>query len=393
MAERKPLSGLRSIEGRTFAVCLGLAAFLWLLRTMEDDRQVTYVFQIELVGAEANTGLQAVLLDSVARLRYRSPRGTTFWAAGCPTGNPCGSGWKGCAPRAQRCRPRSCLLKSLPDWGPRPGCEDITPTTLAIDVKRRKSRTLNHERFRPSLGLSLLPICGAGVALAADVLAFGEDSSYGSNQIALLLGFGTDRGHRLWDADKTGPRLSRNQRHHWRCHWRHPDPLAHWCAGRNLAGIGHHSHLDRCGTGRAVQGGVSPGGLHPVCSREPGHWLELGHRRYRGCGPHRHWSGVGLERRVDCRRHHLRRLFRRQAVSPVGHHQPGADRGGHRPVYAHPVHALDHGAQHPDRLMVVSPLRAGLRVESGDLGGAAMMQAELARHFNLHWALFLVPVG
>ena len=67
MAERKPFSGLRSIEGRTFAVCLSLAAFLWLLRTMEDDRQVTYLFQIELVGAEANTGLQAVLLDSLAQ--------------------------------------------------------------------------------------------------------------------------------------------------------------------------------------------------------------------------------------------------------------------------------------------------------------------------------------
>jgi NhaC family Na+:H+ antiporter len=38
---------------------------------------------------------------------------------------------------------------------------------------------------------------------------------------------------------------------------------------------------------------------------------------------------------------------------------------------------------------------AGLGSDGGaaDLGGAAMMQAELAQHFNLHWALFLVPVG
>ena len=43
---------------------------------------------------------------------------------------------------------------------------------------------------RPSLGLSLLPILVLVLLLAADVLAFGEDSSYGSNQIALLLASG-----------------------------------------------------------------------------------------------------------------------------------------------------------------------------------------------------------
>ena len=57
---------------------------------------------------------------------------------------------------------------------------------------------------RPSLGLSLLPILVLVLLLAADVLAFGEDSSYGSNQIALLLGFGTDRGHRYGTRTKLG---------------------------------------------------------------------------------------------------------------------------------------------------------------------------------------------
>ena len=44
--------------------------------------------------------------------------------------------------------------------------------------------------IRPALGLSLLPIVILVLLLAADVVAFGEDSSYGSNQIALLLASG-----------------------------------------------------------------------------------------------------------------------------------------------------------------------------------------------------------
>ena len=55
-----------SMNGRTFAICLALAAFLWLLRAMEGEREVTYSFGIELVGAEASTGLKAFLLDSMA---------------------------------------------------------------------------------------------------------------------------------------------------------------------------------------------------------------------------------------------------------------------------------------------------------------------------------------
>ena len=39
----------------------------------------------------------------------------------------------------------------------------------------------------PSLSMSLVPIVVLVLLLAADVLAFGEDSSYGSNQLALLV--------------------------------------------------------------------------------------------------------------------------------------------------------------------------------------------------------------
>ncbi len=52
----------------------------------------------------------------------------------------------------------------------------------------------------PSLGLSLVPVVALIGLLAADVVAFGEDSSYGANQIAMLLaafvagGIGMTRG-------------------------------------------------------------------------------------------------------------------------------------------------------------------------------------------------------
>lgn len=57
----------------------------------------------------------------------------------------------------------------------------------------------------PSLGLSLIPVAALIGLLAADVVAFGEDSSYGANQIAMLLaafiagGIGMARGIQ-WNA-------------------------------------------------------------------------------------------------------------------------------------------------------------------------------------------------
>ena len=56
-----------ALNGRTLLICVGLSSFLWMLRTMEGERTVTYTFGIELVGVEASTGLQADLLDSLAK--------------------------------------------------------------------------------------------------------------------------------------------------------------------------------------------------------------------------------------------------------------------------------------------------------------------------------------
>ncbi len=140
MAERKPLSGLRSIEGRTFAVCFGLAAFLWLLRTMEDDREVTYVFQIELVGAEANTGLQAVLLDSVAQAQVSLSPWDHLLGRWMPHREPVRLRVEGLrTPRTEV--PSTQLSAEIASrLGASARVQDISPATLAIDVKRRKSR-------------------------------------------------------------------------------------------------------------------------------------------------------------------------------------------------------------------------------------------------------------
>ena len=48
----------------------------------------------------------------------------------------------------------------------------------------------NSTPARPSLLTALAPIFLLVLLLAADVLAFGEDSSYGSNQVALLIASG-----------------------------------------------------------------------------------------------------------------------------------------------------------------------------------------------------------
>ena len=140
MAERKPLSGLRSIEGRTFAVCFGLAAFLWLLRTMEDDREVTYVFQIELVGAEANTGLRAVLLDSVAQAQVSLSPWDHLLGRWMPHREPVRLRVEGLrTPRTEV--PSTQLSAEIASrLGASARVQDISPATLAIDVKRRKSR-------------------------------------------------------------------------------------------------------------------------------------------------------------------------------------------------------------------------------------------------------------
>jgi Na+:H+ antiporter, NhaC family len=90
------------------------------------------------------------------------------------------------------------------------------------------------------------------------------------------------------------------------------------------------------------------------------------------------------------RRGHLRRLFRRQDVAAVGHHQPGPGRGRQRAVRARPAHDLDHGAQHPHR---AGRLRRHRPRRAPPPGGAAFgdLPALLGAQFTLGWHL-LIPL-
>lgn len=119
-------------------MCLALAAFLWLLRTMEDEREITYVFDLELVGAEANTGLKAVLLDSVIRAQVVVSPWEHLLGRWTPDHEPVRLKVEGL--RTPRTEVPSAQL--APEVARRVGSSarvgDITPATLAIDVQRRR---------------------------------------------------------------------------------------------------------------------------------------------------------------------------------------------------------------------------------------------------------------
>ena len=139
-APRRLQSAWSALNGRTLAICLVLSAFLWLLRTMEGERTVTYVFSIELVGAEASTGLQAELLDSTARAEVQlSPWDhlTGRWMA---QDDPVRLKVEGLrTPRTEV--PSGQLAGEIEQrLGKSARVRSITPSTLAIDV-RRQSKT------------------------------------------------------------------------------------------------------------------------------------------------------------------------------------------------------------------------------------------------------------
>ena len=139
MSQASPSSRFASIRGRTFAICLALASFLWLLRTMEDDRIVTYVFEIDLVGAEANTGLQATLLDSVARAQVMLSPWDHLLGRWAPDREPVRLLVEGLrTPRTEV--PSVQLAPAVAQrLGSSARVESISPSTLAIDVSRQKS--------------------------------------------------------------------------------------------------------------------------------------------------------------------------------------------------------------------------------------------------------------
>ena len=138
MADSRPRSPLRAIRWRTFSICLGLAALLWMLRTLENEREITYVFEIELVGAEASTGLNAQLIDSVARARAVVSPWEHLMGRLSPDREPVRLQVEGL--RTPRTEVPSARL--MPEIERRIGktarVKEIVPATLAIDVQRRR---------------------------------------------------------------------------------------------------------------------------------------------------------------------------------------------------------------------------------------------------------------
>ena len=133
-------SRLSSIRGRTFAICLALASFLWLLRTMEEDRVVTYAFEIELVGVEASTGLQADLLDSVATAEVELSPWDHLLGRWTRNLDPIRLNVDGL--RTPRTEVASMVLASEVEnrLGSSARVRSITPATLAINVRRGRSK-------------------------------------------------------------------------------------------------------------------------------------------------------------------------------------------------------------------------------------------------------------
>ena len=129
-------SAVSALNGRTFAICLFLSAFLWLLRTFEGERTVTYSFNIALVGVEASTGLQARLLDSTAKAEVLLSPWDHLVGTWFPSEEPVRLMVEGL--RTPRFEVPSDQLSSEIEnrLGKSARVLSIAPATLAIDVRR-----------------------------------------------------------------------------------------------------------------------------------------------------------------------------------------------------------------------------------------------------------------
>lgn len=109
-----------------------------MLRNLQDDRKVTYSFKIELVGAEDNTGLSAVLIDSIARAEVVLSPWEHLVGRLSPNYDPVRLKVEGLrTPRTEV--PSAQLGQEIEKrLGGSARVEEIIPATLAIDVRRRK---------------------------------------------------------------------------------------------------------------------------------------------------------------------------------------------------------------------------------------------------------------
>ncbi|MCH1583273.1 MAG: Na+/H+ antiporter NhaC [Flavobacteriales bacterium] len=246
---------------------------------------------------------------------------------------------------------------------------------------------------RPSLGLSLLPIVVLVMLLAADVLAFGEDSSYGSNQIALLLASGL--------AVAIGMRRGQQ----WSLFEQKIKDTLGDAVGAILILL-----LIGALAGTWLVSGIIPTlidvGLD-VLSKEVflpaacilcaavslatgSSWGTVGTVGValigigQALGLSEGWIAGAI----------ISGAYFGDKLSPLSDTTNLAPTVAGTDLFTHIRFML--WTTVPSILIALTVFTfAGLGSgdESADLGRAAVMQAELARHFNLHWALFLVPVG
>ena len=246
---------------------------------------------------------------------------------------------------------------------------------------------------RPSLGLSLLPIAILVLLLAADVIAFGEDSSYGSNQIALLVASGV--------AVSIG--MVRGQS------WAHFEGRIKETLGDAIGAILILLLIGAL-AGTWLVSGIIPTlidvGLD-VLSREVflpaacilcaavslatgSSWGTVGTVGValigigQALGLGEGWIAGAI----------ISGAYFGDKLSPLSDTTNLAPTVAGTDLFTHIRFMLWTTVPSITIALIVFTV-AGLGSGSGeaDLGGAAMMQAELAKHFNLHWTLFLVPVG
>ena len=246
---------------------------------------------------------------------------------------------------------------------------------------------------RPSLGLSLFPIVILVLLLAADVLAFGEDSSYGSNQIALLLASGLTVAIGMWRGQN----------------WASFEQKIKDTIGDAIGAILILLLIGALAGTWLVSGIIPPlidVGLD-VLSKEVflpaacilcaavslatgSSWGTVGTVGValigigQALGLSEGWIAGAI----------ISGAYFGDKLSPLSDTTNLAPTVAGTDLFTHIRFML--WATVPSiviALIVFTMAGLGSNTDVADLGGAAMMQAELAKHFNLHWALFLVPVG